>query len=390
MVNRGPYPHRVKPKMYSAPRRSFDQYLRILRMPNWSRPTCGTLLLAAVLPNACLAAPMAVIFMEGSKPTRVVYAAEFLDVQDRTNALNLLLTDQGGKPAERQRQMRVIAIHEDPAAPESIDMSVEFMCSQNRFRLNAAHAMNRDGSDRRFSTKEWQSYGEAKSAWPQAASEIACRNEAVANAVKQAQASTGERDLGPLEKLGIFYIGESDRLETVDTVWKTFLADGNRPAYAPPKLTDSELAAKLATIDEKLGSLKEMNESAMALAGAEFGRLKEERQFKNEISRNAGRRGQLGWLLGQTEQDIVRFAGRPHDFHEGHEVRQLIYYNEYSIAGAGYIRDQNGNYLVTSTRVTCEIRIDMKRGGASSEYRAVDYRLIASHGGCRDLSWFSK
>lgn len=350
------------------------------------------LLLASLAPTPCAATPRAVIFIEGEKPSRVVFAAEFLDLQDRTDRASLLMHGQSGGDWQQQQKvaMRVIAIYEDPGAPESTDMTVEFMCFQQRFRITSAHTMLRDGSER-FPTQDWQSYGAASSAWPLVASEIACKNEIVRKAVDQVATSQGQQDFRALEKLGIFYIGEPDRLETVDRVWQTFLSDGKRPDYAARKLSDAEVAGYLAKIDENLKNLKKSNEAAMEIANVELRRMKDEREFKKEIATNGAKHGkQLGWLLGQSEQAIVRVAGRPFDLLEDGDTRYLIYYDEYAKGGVGYVRDTNRNYIGTSTTVTCEVRIEMRRGGSSDEYRAVDYRLIADNGGCRDLSWFRK
>lgn len=116
------------------------------------------LLLASLAPTPCAATPRAVIFIEGEKPSRVVFAAEFLDLQDRTDRASLLMHGQSGGDWQQQQKvaMRVIAIYEDPGAPESTDMTVEFMCFQQRFRITSAHTMLRDGSER-FPTQDWQS-----------------------------------------------------------------------------------------------------------------------------------------------------------------------------------------------------------------------------------------
>lgn len=352
----------------------------------------ATLLFVLASPIQCIAAPRGVIFSEGSKPSRIVYVAEFLNVQDRTNRINSPSNDQSDDDLKKQLkvEMRVVVVYENLNAPESTDMTVEFMCFREKFRVTSAHTMIRDGSER-FPTQDWQSYGNAKSAWPMVASEIACKNETVKIAASQVEASKGGQDFNALEKLGIFYIGEPDRLETVDTVWQTFLMDGKRPKYASRQLSDAEVAAYHKIIDETVASAKQSNEASMALANAELGKMKSEKEFKKEIARNSSKHGkQLGWLLGQNEQAIVRVAGKPFNLHVDDGVRYLIYYNEYEIAGAGYVLDNNGNYISTSTTVTCEVEIEMKKGGSSREYRAVDYRLTANNGGCRDLGWFSK
>lgn len=348
------------------------------------------------LPCISSATPRGIIFSEGNKPSRIVYVAEFLNVYDRTNNLNALINDKNGDDFEKllkqqkQVEMRVIAVYENKNAPESTDMTVEFMCFQKQYRVVSAHSMIRDGTEK-FPTHDWQPYSHAKSAWPIMASEIACENEAVKKAANQVAASKNGQDFSALEKIGIFYVGEPDRLETVDKVWQTFLVDGNRPAYADKKLTDAEVAAYNKKMDESLANAKKTNDAGMAMANAELGKMKEEREFKKEIAKNASKHGrQLKWLLGKTEADIVRSAGDPHDAFEKDEKRYLSYYNEYEIDGVGYVRDNNGDYVGAGTTVTCEVQIEIQKKGAKNEFRATDYRLFASNGGCRDLSWFNR
>lgn len=365
-------------------------------MTNRFLKTLAGSLFLVLLPNTCLATPRGIIFSEGSKPSRIVYVAEFLNVYDRTNSLNALMNDKSGDDFEKQLkqqkqvEMRVVAVYENKNAPESTDMTVEFMCFQKQYRVVSAHSMIRDGTEK-FPTHGWQPYSHAKSAWPIAASEIACENEAVKKAASQVAASKNRQDFSALEKLGIFYIGEPDRLETVDKVWQTFLADGKRPAYADKKLSDAEVAAYHKKMGESLANAKKINEAGMTMANAELGKMKEEREFKKEIAKNSKKHGkQLTWLLGQTEQEIVSTVGNPLKTFEADGARYLTYYHEYQIEGVGYTRDNNGNYLGTSTIVTCEVQIEMRQGGSSKEYRATDYRLFADNGGCRDLSWFNK
>ena len=124
--------------------------------------------------------------------------------------------------------MRIIAVYENKNAPESTDMTVEFMCSQKQYRIVSAHSMIRDGAEK-YPTHDWKPYSDAKSTWPMMAAEIACENERIKNAANVVAASKNGQDFSALEKLGIFYIGEPDRLETVDKVWQTFLEDGKRP-----------------------------------------------------------------------------------------------------------------------------------------------------------------
>lgn len=348
------------------------------------------------LPCISSATPRGIIFSEGNKPSRIVYVAEFLNIYDHTNSLNAVMNAQTDtdfknlQKEQKQVEMRVVAVYENKNAPESTDMTVEFKCFQKQYRVVSAHSMIRDGTEK-FPTHDWQPYSYAKSAWPMQAAEIACENEAVRQAANQVAASKNGQDFSAFEKLGIFYIGEPHRLETVDKVWQTFLVDGTRPAYADKKLTDAEVAAYNKKMDESLASAKKTNEAGIAMANAELGKMKAEREFKKEIAKNSSKHGkQLKWLLGKTEAEIAHAAGNPVDAIEKDEKRYLSYYNEYVIDGAGYVRDSNGNYIGTGTTVTCEVQIEMRQKGAKDEFRAIDYRLFASNGGCRDLSWFNR
>lgn len=384
-------------------------------MPKISRLALFGLLLSMLLPSLGLAAPRGIIFSEGNKPSRIVYVAEFLNIYDHTNSLNALMHDKNGDDFEKllkqqkQVEMRVVAVYENKNAPESTDMTVEFMCFQNQYRVVSAHSMIRDGSEK-FPTHDWKPYSDAKSAWPLMAAEIACENERIKKAANEVAASKNGQDLSALEKVGIFYIGEPDRLETVDKVWQTFLVDGKRPAYTVKKLTDAEVAVYNKKMDESLANAKKTNEAGMMMANAELGKMKEEREFKKEIAQNNkkhtdlfGRESQqfkqLKWLMGLTESEIVKSAGNPYNAFEGApsvaarnapNARYLTYFNQYTIDGVGYTKDSNGNYVGSSTTVTCEIQIELRQGGAKSEYRAVDYKMFAENGGCKDLNWFNQ
>lgn len=336
------------------------------------------------------AAPMGIIFVEGDKPARVVYTAEFLNVYSRASLDDL----ESGK--SNIAEMRVIAVYENKKLPESTDMTLEFTCHKNQYRITMAHAMIRDGSEQ-FPTQNWQSYSAAGSAWVMAAAKVACENEQVKLAAKK----TSGQDFSALDKLGILYIGDLDRLQAVDATWKTILADGVRPAYADKKLSDAEIAVYNKKIDEGLANAKKQNEAAMVMATAELGKMKEERKFKKGIAENNkkhtdafGRESkqfkQLKWILGKTENDIIKHTVSPWNTSEAGGARFLTFYNEYAIDGVGYVEDNNGNYVGTSTIVTCELIIELRRGGSSREYRAVDYSARAENGGCRDLGWFNK
>ena len=169
------------------------------------------------------------------------------------------------------------------------------------------------------------------------------------------------------------------------------MADGKRPAYQGKILTAEETKAWNYKIDKKLAEAKKQTASYEALAIAELGNMKDEREFKKEITKNSGKHGkQLKWLLGKTEVEIIRAAGNPVDAIEKDEKRYLSYFNEYVIDGMGYVRDNNGNSVGIGTTVTCEVQIEMRQKGTKAEFRVVDYRLFASNGGCRDLSWFNR
>ena len=163
-------------------------------------------------------------------------------------------------------------------------------------------------------------------------------------------------------------------------------------------------------MDESLASAKKTNEAGMAMANAELGKMKDEREFIKEIAQNNkkhtdlfGRESkqfkQLKWLMGLTESEIVKSAGNPSNAFEGApsaeaknapNARYLTYFNQYAIDGVGYTRDNNGNYIGSSTTVIYEIQIELRQRKAKSEYRAIDYKMFAENGGCRDLSWFNQ
>lgn len=346
--------------------------------------------LLTLFTQAGLAAPMGIIFVENKKPSRVVYVAEFLNIYNR-GAPDVLASGQ-----KKIAEMRVVAVYENKKSPESVDMTTEFSCHKNEYRITMAHAMIRDGSEK-FPTQDWKPFADAHSAWPMAAAKIACESEVVAEAAKK----TSGKDFSALEKLGILYIDDLDRLQVVDTVWKTILVDGTRPAYVNKKLTDAEVAIYNKKIDAGLADLKKQTEAGLAMGNAELKKMKSEQEFKKEIAKNSKKHTdlfgkesrqfkQLNWLLGQKELDIIRMAGNPVNSFEADGARYLTYYNEYVIDGLGYTRNSNGDYLSTGTNVTCELQIEMRQGGASNEFRAVDYRAFASNGGCRDFSWFNK
>jgi len=364
--------------------------------------------LITLLGNAsvCLANPRGIIYSEGKKPSRTVYVAEFLNIYDRSSGLGAAVNAQSDAEFEqllrqqKQVEMRVIAVYEGKTAPESTDMTVEFQCHQKQYRITMSHAMLRDGSEK-FPTQNWQLYTAAKSAWPMAAAEIACEQERVRKASNQVAASSGGQDFRALDKLGIFYIGEPDRLETVDKVWQTMLSDGNRPKYADRTLNEKEAKAYHDKIDASLAQAKEDLAKRTAMAQGELGNMQEEKKFKAEIAKNTHKHGkQLKWLLGLTESEIIRQADSPNGAFEAApstgksnapNARYLTYFNQYAIDGVGYTVNNNGEHIGTNTIVTCEIQIELRQGGAKkAEFRAVDYRLFAENGGCRDLSWFNK
>ncbi|MDD2934042.1 MAG: hypothetical protein PHO76_09175 [Methylotenera sp.] len=362
--------------------------------------------LLTLLPSLSLAAPMGVIFVEGDKPSRVAYAAEFLNTYDHSSSLNALMnaqTDADYKKLQneqKQVEMRVIAIYENKTAPESIDMTLEFQCHKEAFRIIQAHAMLRNATEKR-TKQDWKPYTSGNSAFPIVAAKVACEQDMVSNAAKEVAASKNGQDFSAFDKLGIIYIGDLDRLQVVDTVWKTILADGTRPAYKGKTLTAQETKAWNDKLDKKLAEAKKQASDYEALASTELGKMKEEQEFKKEIAANNkkhtdlfGRESkqykQLKWLVGKTEKDIVRKAGAPTNVVEAGDARFLTYYNEYFIPGVGYYLDNNGNEIYGGTTVTCELKIELRQSRAKVDFRAVDYQIDATNGGCRDLSWFNR
>jgi hypothetical protein len=362
--------------------------------------------LLTLLPSLSLAAPMGVIFVEGDKPSRVAYAAEFLNIYDHSSSLTSLMNAQTDadfkklQKEQKQMEMRVIAIYENKTAPESIDMTLEFQCHKEAYRIIQAHAMLRNATEKR-TKQDWKPYTSGNSAFPIVASKVACEHELVSNAAKEVAASKNGQDFSAFDKLGIIYIGDLDRLQVVDTVWKTILADGTRPAYKGKTLTAQETKAWNDKLDKKLAEAKKQASDYEALASTELGKMKEEQEFKKEIAANNkkhtdlfGRESkqykQLKWLVGKTEKDIVRKAGSPTNVVEAGDARFLTYYNEYFIPGVGYYLDNNGNEIYGGTTVTCELKIELRQSRAKVDFRAVDYQVDATNGGCRDLSWFNR
>lgn len=362
--------------------------------------------LLTLLPSLSLAAPMGVIFVEGDKPSRVAYAAEFLNIYDHSSSLTALMNAQTDadfkklQKEQKQMEMRVIAIYENKTAPESIDMTLEFQCHKEAYRIIQAHAMLRNATEKR-TKQDWKPYTSGNSALPIVAAKVACEQELVSNAAKEVAASKNGQDFSAFDKLGIIYIGDLDRLQVVDTVWKTILADGTRPAYKGKTLTAQETKAWNDKLDKKLAEAKKQASDYEALASTELGKMKEEQEFKKEIAANNkkhtdlfGRESkqykQLKWLTGKTEEDIVRKSGAPFNVTEAGGARFLTYFNEYFIPGVGYTLDNNGNEIYGGTTVTCELKIELRQSRAKVDFRAVDYQIDATNGGCRDLSWFNR
>lgn len=362
--------------------------------------------LLSLLPSLCLAAPMGIIFIEGNKPSRVTYVAEFLNIYDHSSSLTALMNAQTDadfiklQNEQKQVEMRVIAVYENKTAPESIDMTLEFQCHNKMYRINQAHAMLRDATDKR-TKQDWKPYNSGNSALPVVAAKVACEHERFSNAAKEVATSKNGQDFSAFDQLGLIYIGDLDRLQVVDAVWKTILADGARPTYKSKTLTAEEIKVWNEKLDKQLAEAKQLAANNEAVAATELGRMKEEQEFKKEIVENNkkhtdlfGRESkqykQLKWLIGQTEKDIVRNSGAPLDVVDAGGARFLTYYNEYFIPGVGYYLDSNGNEVSAGTTVTCELTIEFRKGGSKVDFRAVDYELHKTNAGCQDLGWFNK
>ncbi|MDD3597906.1 hypothetical protein [Sulfuricurvum sp.] len=358
-------------------------------------------------PSISFAEPTGIIFMEGEKPSRIVYTAQFLNTYEHSTSISAFMNSNTNEEFEklrneqRQVEMRVVATYENKTAPESIDMTLLFQCHNKMYRIYSAHAMFRDGSDKQ-TKQDWKPYDSANSAFPIVASKIACDNEQVLNAAKEVAASENGQNFSAFDKLGIIYIGDLDRFQAVDMVWKTVLADGIRPAYNAKTLTAQELKEWNAKLDKQLAEAKQQIAGNKALASAALNDIHEDQAFKKEISANAkkhtdmfGRESkqfkQLKWILGKTENEIVRKSGAPSNATEVGDARFLTYYNEYFIPGVGYSHiDNNGYAVYGGTSVTCELTLELRKGGSQSDFRVVDYHADTSNGGCRDLSWFNR
>ena len=362
--------------------------------------------LLTLLPSLSIAAPMGIIFVEGDKPSRVAYAAEFLNIYAHSSSLNALMnaqTDADFKKLQKEQkqvEMRVIAVYENKTAPESIDMTLEFQCHKKAYRINQAHAMLRDATEE-HTKQDWKPYTSGNSALPIVAAKVACEHEQVSSAAKEVAASKNGQDFSAFDKLGIIYIGDLDRLQVVDTVWKTILADGTRPDYKGKVLTAQETKAWNKKLDKQLAEAKQQAANNEVMAATELGKMKEDQVFKKEVAANSkkhtdlfGRESkqfkQLKWLIGKTEKDIVRNSGAPLEVIDAGGARFLTYYNEYFIPGVGVYLDSNGNEVSGGTTVTCELNIELKQGSAKMDFRAVDYELHKTNAGCQDLGWFNK
>lgn len=381
--------------------------MKTKHVPISTFPKLTSLPFFLTLPCIGFATPMGIVFVEGDKPSRAVYAAEFLNIYEHSSSLAALMNAKDDadfqklQQEQKQIEMRVVAVYENKTAPESIDMTLEFQCHNMAYRIINSHAMLRDGTEKQ-TKQEWKPYTSSNSAFPLVAAKVACDNEKVMNAAKEVAESKNGQDFRPFDKLGIIYIGDLDRFQVVDTVWNTILADGTRPVYNSKTLTNKELKDWNKKLDKQLAEAKEQTTKNMALASAALGDMKEEQAFKAEINANSkkhtdlfGRESkqakQLKWLFGKTEKEIVRKSGAPADVVEAGETRFMTYYNEYFIPGVGYSHvDNNGYGVYGGTTVTCELTIELRKGGSKADFRAVDFKTEATNGGCRDFSWFNR
>jgi hypothetical protein len=337
---------------------------------------------------------MAVFFVEGSKPARIVYALEFLDIRDRTPTLDALVrSKQGGDDYrklledDKRVALRIVAVHEHPSAPESVDMSVEIICKPpGQFQIQNAHALLRDGNQQ-FPTQGWRALTAAASAWPVAAAAVACRREQVMQIARLPQ----DKANAALKELGLVYVGDRDRFELTDVIWQSLLADGKRPAYTEKEMTEQERKTQLAQLDAALASAKAEIAAGLAMAGASLGEQQSEREFKAQLAkRRQAAHPHLQWLMGLTEREVVNSSGAPAATLGDAAGRVLVYSHVYDIPGVGVVLDGNGQRVATSTTVSCEVQISFAQGGSVREGRAVSYRLLASNGGCRDLRWLNR
>jgi hypothetical protein len=351
-------------------------------------------LCALVAFNSCQAQDTAVFFVDSTKPTRIVYTLRFLEIRDRTPTLHALMRSKNGgddyrKALEEDKRVeaRIVAIHEHPNAPESLDMDVEIICKPpGQYRIQSAHAMLRDGEEQ-LTQQDWRPIPEADSPWPMAAAAVACRREQILQAATLTQ---GKADAA-FAQLGLLYIGNKNRLETVDFIWKTLLVDGTRPAYKEKEMSDPERAQALAKLDANLARAKAQLKADLAMAEASLGDQQGERAFKTQLAkRRQAAHEHMKWVIGLSEQELMSSAGPPASTLGDEVDRVLVYQNTYDLPGVGYTLDGNGQRLGTSTRVTCEVQITFTQGGSVRERRAMSYRLLASNGGCRDLRWLNR
>lgn len=191
-------------------------------------------------PYRVFATPMGIFFVEGVKPSRVVYVTELpnstersVDLMSDTNTAIKKKIEKSPKQAE----MRVIAVYEHEAAPVSIDMTLELQCHKKMYRIREAHAVLRDESEKN-TKQDWKSYPSNNISLLLAAENIVCEHDHETNAFKEMILNENKEHSNAFDQFGITYIGDLDRPQVVDTVWKTILGNGNRPTYKSKALTE--------------------------------------------------------------------------------------------------------------------------------------------------------
>lgn len=194
-------------------------------------------------PYLVFATPMGIFYVEGVKPSRVVYVTELSNPLAHSLVLKKDTTPPIKNKIEKspkQAEMRLIAVYEHEAAPVSIDMTLELQCHKKMYRIREAHAVLRDESEK-HTKQDWKSYPSNNISLLLAAENIVCDHDHETNAFKEMILSENREHSNAFDQFGITYIGDLDRPQVVDTVWKTILGNGNRPTYKSKVLTEKEL-----------------------------------------------------------------------------------------------------------------------------------------------------
>lgn len=327
------------------------------------------------------------IYTDGEKPTRIVYYADFTNIDNRTSPADFMAElERTGDPAKAEantaiKQIRVNQVQESATAPYVTHYTLEFRCSDKQFRTTEKrHFYRHNGRSELALGHDWQALAEP---WHAQSLLLACEPSHWQHALG-ADRKRG-RGQDALSKLGLVVVGQfvfpSELHEfSFATLWR----DGVKPAFTTDKSKEELERLRKETV-ARAGQVKAELQQKEQAVQRDLSAAQKEEEFMASIDRNFASKTYpkafqdlMISMKGWSENELVDTWGLPDAERTVSKRRLWVYYQERDERQT-YVVSKQGHTASYGELRTCELTLVLGQGGKQPGGRLVDYQMDGSH-----------